>query len=64
MMKLEYFNTASSKIILDIFTAIEKIANDRKVVWHYDKDDEDMLEAGEDYQALIMLPFAMKKVST
>ena len=27
--------------------------------WHYEEDDEDMLEAGEDYQAIINIPFKM-----
>jgi len=31
--------------------------------WHYEEDDEDMLEAGEDYQAIINVPFKMVQVS-
>ncbi len=60
MMKLDYFNTASSKIILDIFNSIEKIANDRKIIWHYDKDDEDMLEAGQEFSEIVEVPFEYK----
>jgi hypothetical protein len=60
VMKLEYFNTASSKIILDVFTTIEKISNDRKVIWHYDKDDEDMLEAGQEFSEIVEVPFEYK----
>ena len=33
-----------------------------KVNWYYEEDDEDMLEAGEDYQAIIDLPFKMIEV--
>ncbi len=59
-MKLEYFNTASSKVILDIFNIIEKISSEKKVVWHYDKDDEDMQEAGEEFSEIVDIPFEYK----
>ena len=32
-----------------------------KVSWFYDVDDEDMMEAGEDYSALVKIPFEMMK---
>ena len=35
---------------------------DVKVNWYYEEDDEDMLAAGEDYQAIIDLPFKMIEV--
>jgi hypothetical protein len=59
-MKLEYFNTASSKVILDIFNIIEKIATDKKVIWYFDKDDEDMQEAGEEFSEIVNIPFEYK----
>jgi len=31
--------------------------------WYYEQDDEDMLEAGEDYQAIINIPFKMIEVA-
>ena len=52
-VKLEYFNTSSSKCILDVFKKFEvihKAKNDVEVKWYYEEDDEDMLEAGEDYE--------------
>ncbi|MDX1444860.1 SiaC family regulatory phosphoprotein, partial [Lishizhenia sp.] len=30
--------------------------------WFFEEDDEDMEEAGEDYQAIIELPFTMVEV--
>ena len=36
--------------------------SDITVKWHYEEDDEDMLEAGEDYEAIIDLPFEMIEV--
>lgn len=64
-IQLEYFNTSSSKCILDVFKKLEgisKAGNQVKVKWYFEKDDEDMLEAGEDYQAIIDLPFEMIEV--
>ncbi len=57
--KLEYFNTASSKIILDILMKLEELAASGIVVeWHYNKADDDMLEAGEEYKDLVEIPFS------
>src|SRR6478609_10198659 len=56
IFKLEYFNTASSKVILDLLTALEKIKN-AKVQWYFNEDDEDMEEAGEDFSQLVKIPF-------
>lgn len=64
-VQLEYFNTSSSKCILDLFKKIEVIVKTgRNVVvkWHYEEDDEDMLEAGEDYEAIIDLEFEMVRI--
>lgn len=64
-IQLEYFNTSSSKCILDLFKKLETIHKEGKEVvinWHYEEDDEDMLEAGEDYQAIIKVPFKMIEV--
>ena len=64
-IKLEYFNTSSSKCILDIFKKLEAIngnGSDVQVNWYFEEDDEDMEEAGQDYQAIIGLPFNMVEV--
>ena len=61
-IKLEYFNTSSSKCILDVFKKLESIYKDNNEVvinWYYEEDDEDMLEAGEDYQSILKIPFKM-----
>ena len=62
---LEYFNTSSSKCILDVFKKLEKIneaGGGVTINCHYEEDDEDMLEAGEDYQAIINIPFKMIEI--
>nr|WP_294860918.1 DUF1987 domain-containing protein [uncultured Fluviicola sp.] len=64
-VKLEYFNTSSSKCILDLFKKLEAISGSKtKVIvnWFFEEDDEDMEEAGQDYQAIISLPFNIIEV--
>jgi len=65
-IQLEYFNTSSSKCLLDIFKKLQNLHTSNKskvtVTWFYEEDDEDMLEAGEDYQAIIKVPFIMSKI--
>jgi len=58
--KLEYFNTASSKLLLDVLLKLEDMYDDGKDVmvrWHYPDDDEDMEEAGEEYADIVEVPF-------
>ena len=58
--KLEYFNTSSSKLILDILIKLEKIYDDGKDVlirWHFPDDDEDMEKAGKKYTDMVGVPF-------
>lgn len=64
-IQLEHFNTSSSKCILDVFKKLEaiyKAKHEVEVNWHYEKDDEDILEAGEDYKSLIGIPFKMIEI--
>lgn len=64
-VKLEYFNTSSSKCILELFKQIENLYKngcDVNVVWIYEEDDEDIQEAGEDYQSIVRVPFRLKEV--
>ncbi len=61
-LKLEYFNTASSKIIMDIlymFENIYKAGHDVLVKWYYPEDDEDMHETGMEYSEILELPFEL-----
>ena len=64
-IRLEYFNTSSSKCILDVFKRLEAIhrsKHDVVINWFYEEDDEDMLEAGEDYDSIIKVPFKMIEI--
>ena len=58
-IKLEYFNTASSKLILDILMKVESIPG-TKIHWYHFTDDEDMKEAGEEFSELVEIPFEFK----
>ena len=58
--KLEYFNTASSKVLLDVLLKFEEImdnGNNVSVKWNYREDEDDMLEAGEEYADIVSIPF-------
>lgn len=64
-VRLEYFNTSSSKCILDFFKRLEKVNEANSAVhvnWYFETDDEDMEEAGEDYEAIVGLPFSIIEV--
>lgn len=64
-IQLEYFNTSSSKCLLDLFKKMENMSkngNEIVINWYYEEDDEDMLEAGEDYQSIINVPFKMIEI--
>ncbi len=59
-LNIEYFNSASHKAInelLDILAGIEKAGKKVKVVWHFLREDDDMLETGHDYKNLTGLDF-------
>ncbi len=59
-VRLDYFNTASSKILLDIFLKLDEIHGagvDIRVRWYYSELDEDLAEAGEEYSELVEIPF-------
>lgn len=59
-MAFEYYNTSSSKMIfkvLERFRDIHRKGYNVKILWHYRDDDEDMVEAGEDYAKNLKIPF-------
>lgn len=59
VFKLDHFNTASSKTLLDVLSALSYIKNS-KVLWYYREDDEDLKEAGEEFLELVNIPFEFK----
>jgi hypothetical protein len=58
--KFTYFNTSSSKAILDILDILEiyhEQGKNPKVNWFYEKDDEDIKESGEEFAEDIKYSF-------
>jgi hypothetical protein len=61
-IKMDYFNTASSKMILELFEVVKKVhtgGSETVIEWYYQEDDEDMQDAGQDYSDLIEMPFKL-----
>lgn len=61
-IQLELFNTSSSKCILDLFKKLEilhKRNHNVEVNWHYETDDEDIMEAGEVYRTMTNIPIRL-----
>ncbi len=58
---LEYFNSSSGRYILELLSTLEKKGpNNVKVIWRAEKDDDLMLEKGEEFSSLVDLPFEIK----
>jgi len=55
-----YFNTASSKLIMDILLKLEDmqgVGANVRVEWYYQENDEDMQEAGQEFSEIAEVPF-------
>ena len=62
---LEYFNTSSSKCILEVLRKIQALhlnGNEVEINWHYEEEDEDILEIGQDFSSMIKIPFNLKVI--
>ena len=58
--RLTYFNTVSSKILMMIMIRLEELSeggSEVKVKWFYPEDDEDLEEAGQDFEDMVDLEF-------
>jgi hypothetical protein len=58
--RFEYFNTTSSKSVLQILRIMERIykeGHNINILWYYETDDDDMMECGEDFQSIVRIPF-------
>jgi len=58
---LNYFNSSSSKVFMNLFHLLDghaKSGKNLRVNWYYDPDDQDSLEEGEDFKfGLEAIPF-------
>ncbi|MGF1453169.1 MAG: DUF1987 domain-containing protein [Opitutales bacterium] len=60
--RLDYFNTSSSKCLLDILERLEahhQQFGNIAIRWYYDSEDEDMEESGQDFGEDLELPFEL-----
>jgi len=58
--RMVYFNTSSSKAILDILDILEKkykLGCKIEVFWYHEEDDEDIEESGEEFADGLSLPY-------
>ncbi len=59
-MSLTYFNTSSCKCLFIIFKKLNEFRSsgmDVLVNWFYEEDDDDMIEAGEDFSEIFDMNF-------
>ncbi|MEO7990126.1 MAG: DUF1987 domain-containing protein [Chryseolinea sp.] len=57
--KLDYFNTASSKILLDLISSLKGIKG-ASIIWYYNEDDEEILDAGKEFSEQVDIPFEFR----
>ncbi|NOZ48133.1 MAG: DUF1987 domain-containing protein [Chlorobi bacterium] len=60
---LNYYNTASSKMILEIFKILKRATeagHNINIVWEYDKNDEEVKEEGNDFADIVGVPIEIK----
>jgi hypothetical protein len=59
-VKLEYFNTSTSKVLLKILNQLSEIKG-ANVIWYSLEDDEEMVEVGKEYSQDIKIPFEFRE---
>lgn len=61
IFKLYYFNTAASKVIAELLHFAKRRLDDLlQIIWYHHEEDEDMEEAGEEFQKLVKHEFIFK----
>ena len=64
-LKLEYFNTSTSVVLLNMFKIVSEIENTLVVInWYYESDDIEMEEVGMDYQNMVEVEFNLISVES
>ena len=64
-ISLEFFNTSSGKLLINMFKIIEKFKTESfepSIFWYYDENDEDMFQAGQDFQSILKIPFHVVQI--
>jgi hypothetical protein len=63
---LEYFNSASAKLLIQLFLKISyvQLRNKKFIInWYYEEGDEDILERGEYFSSVLNIPFNFIRVT-
>jgi len=60
-LKFDYFNSSSGRYLFEILHVLEgsKYKENYKIIWRADKDDDLMIEKGEEFQKLSDLEFEL-----
>jgi len=64
-VNLEYFNSASAKVLIRIFQKIIYVSlKNKKYIfnWYYEEGDEDILERGEYFSSILSVPINFIKI--
>jgi len=64
-MSLEYFNSASAKVLIHIMQKVTYVTLKHKKFifnWYYEDGDEDILERGEYFASVLDVPFNLIKI--
>ena len=65
-MTLEYFNSASAKVFIQLLQKLTyvKLKNKKLIFnWYYEDGDEDILERGEYFASVLDVPFNFIKIN-
>lgn len=64
-INLEYFNSASAKVFIHLLELITHVQTKNKkfiINWYYENGDDDILERGEYFSAILDVPFNYIKI--
>jgi hypothetical protein len=65
-MKLEYFNSASAKVFIQLLQKLTYVhLKNKKLIlnWYYEEGDDDILERGEYFASILDIPFNFIKIN-
>ncbi|MCS7188971.1 MAG: DUF1987 domain-containing protein [Bacteroidia bacterium] len=65
-VRLEYFNTSTAKVLLDLFRYFEALyekGQPTQIKWMFLQEDTEMEDAGLDYQAAVKVPFELVPIN-
>lgn len=64
-MRVDYFNSASTRYIFNILMTFEDLIDEgkkAKIIWYYKADDDMIQSKGEELESILELPFEMQSI--